>query len=309
MSAIGIDMSKRSFHVAFPNDRVVVYPNTETGFISFIDTIQKYQPVLEQTKIGVESTGTYHLPLCVFLTKQGHPITVLNPLTVSRVAATRLRTVKTDHLDAKIIRSVTESGAGYVFSDSEDILKLKALVKERSSLAQVRAGMKQRLESEHYRGEAAMGGYSKILAVVSQEIKKVERRLLTYDRPTQTLLRSIPGVGLASAVTLLAVVGDIKRFSNAKKLTAYIGLDCRVKESGTSVHGKGFLTKRGNKQLRCVLFNATLVAKRYIPELQTFYQKKKSEGHHHFSALCATERKLVHIIYAVWKRGAPFVRR
>ena len=112
-----------------------------------------------------------------------------------------------------------------------------------------------------------------------------------------------------SAAALAAVVGDIKRFASAKKLTAYLGLDCRVKESGTSVHGKGYLTKRGNRYLRFVLFNATAIAKRYIPELQTFYQNKKTEGRHHFSALCATERKLVHLIYAVWTRGTPFERR
>ena len=36
---------------------------------------------------------------------------------------------------------------------------------------------------------------------------------------------------------------------------------------------------------------------------------KTNEGKHYFTAMCATERKLVHLIYAVWKRGTPFEKR
>jgi len=194
------------------------------------------------------------------------------------------------------------------FNDSEDVLTLKALVKERSALVEIRASLKQRLEAERFRTQES-SGYDHVLSSLNREIKKIEQRFPDYEESTQTLLRSIPGVGLTSAASLVATISDVKRFSNAKKLTAYLGLDCRVKESGTSIHGKGYLTKRGNKQLRCMLFNAARIAKRYIPELEAFFQKKKTEGHHYFSALCATERKLVHLIFAVWTRGTPYVKR
>ncbi len=109
-----------------------------------------------------------------------------------------------------------------------------------------------------------------------------------------------------TAAALVAYVGDITRFESAEKLVAYIGLDCRVYESGTSIHGKGYISKRGNRYLRHVLFNAAFIAKRHNPELKAFMQKKLREGKHYFLALCAVERKLVHLIYAVWRRGTPF---
>src|SRR6266852_7988932 len=87
------------------------------------------------------------------------------------------------------------------------------------------------------------------------------------------------------------------------------GLDCRVYQSGTSVHGKGYISKRGNGYLRHILFNAAFVARQYNPDLKRYHEQKMREGKHYFSALCAVERKLVHLIYAVWKRGTPFVRR
>jgi transposase len=90
---------------------------------------------------------------------------------------------------------------------------------------------------------------------------------------------------------------------------AYIGLDCRVHESGTSVRGRGYISRRGNRQLRTVLFNAAYVARQSNPELKVYFDKKVREGKHYVSALTAIERKLVHIIYAVWTRGTPFEQR
>ena len=54
----------------------------------------------------------------------------------------------------------------------------------------------------------------------------------------------------ACAAALVAYIVDIRRFASKEKLVAYIGLDSRVHESGTSVHGKGYISKRGNSYLR-----------------------------------------------------------
>lgn len=309
MNYIGIDMSKDTFHVAYDNLDVSVFENTTDGFTEFIDQLISYNCIPYETHIGVESTGTYHLPLCMYLTEHGWSIRVINPLIVSRLSKSKIRSVKTDKIDAVIIRLAVLQGEGYIFNDSLELLQLKALVSERSALVTVRAGIKQRISNEQFRVGASTGrstSYTRVLKQLQHEIKRIEGSFSKYQQPIQQLLRSIPGIGVTSAAALTAHIGDITRFSSPKKFVAYLGLDCRVKESGTSIKGKGYITKRGNRYLRFVLFNATNIARRYIPELHIFYQKKKQEGHHHFSAMCATERKLVRIIYAVWKRGAPF---
>ena len=61
--------------------------------------------------------------------------------------------------------------------------------------------------------------------------------------------------------------------------------------------------------LRHLLFNAAFIAWQKNPELKDYFMKKTGEGRHYFSALCAVERKLIHLIYAVWKRGTPFEQR
>ena len=94
-------------------------------------------------------------------------------------------------------------------------------------------------------------------------------------------------------------------FRVAEKLVAYVGIDCRVHQSGTSVNGRGFISKKGNRQLRSVLFNAAFVARQANPEFKAYFDKKVREGKHYTSALVAVERKLVHLVYAVWTRGTP----
>ena len=130
-----------------------------------------------------------------------------------------------------------------------------------------------------------------------------------YLPEVQSLLRTIPGIGLTGAAALAAYIGDITRFESAEKLVSYIGLDPRVHESGTSIKGRGFISKRGNRYLRRVLFNAAFVARYRNHEAKRYYLKKRAEGKHHFNVLCALERKLIHLIYAVWKRGTPFELR
>jgi transposase len=148
-----------------------------------------------------------------------------------------------------------------------------------------------------------------IVAALEMEIHILEARFLSYAPATQYLLRSIPGIGPICAASLVAHIGDIRRFPSPEKLVAYVGLDCRVHQSGTSVHGRGYISKRGNHRLRAVLFNAAFIARQTNPDMKAFFEKKLREGKHYVSALNAVERKLLHLIYAVWTRGTPFEQR
>lgn len=313
MNAIGIDMSKDTFHAAFDEIKVIIFQNTESGIKEFIRTLIERGCEKTNTVIGTEATGVYHLLLCEKLRSSGWNIKVINPLITSKMFKSSLRHAKTDHSDALAIRKTLQTGAGYLYTDTPEILALKTIVVERQALCKMRMETKQRIAAHKIRAKA--GGlpihdsFSGTIKLLSYEIREIESKMAKYASGTQKLLRTIPGVGKVTAASLVAYIGDIQRFSSPEKLTAYIGLDCRVHESGTSIHGKGYITKRGNKYLRYILFNAAFIAKRRNPVLKQYLEKKMSEGKHYFSALCAVERKLVHLIYAVWKRGTPFEER
>lgn len=309
MNIIGIDVSKDTFHAAFDDANVKIFKNTKYGIKEFITNITD----IKDTLIGCEATGVYHLLLCETLRSKGWNIRVINPLITHRMINTSLRHLKTDRHDAFAIRKTLLTGAGYIYTDTPEVLALKTLVQEREALCKMRAETKQRIHAHEIRARAANiefhDSFSGTIKLLTYEIKEIEKRFSEYVPNTQKLLRSIPGIGITSAAALVAYIGDIKRFSSAEKLTAYIGLDSRVHQSGTSIHGKGYISKRGNRYLRYILFNASFIARQKNTDLKLYFEKKKSEGMHYMKALCAVERKLVHLIFAVWSRGTPFEKR
>ena len=311
MTAIGIDMSKNTFHAAFDEGKVQQFANTTAGIDAFLKVADQDGMTSHETTIGVEATGAYHLLFALHLTKSGWRVMIINPLESYRFAtAQSIRKVKNDTRDALMLRRMVLAGRGHCFTDTESVIALKALVMEREGLVGMRAMMKQRNEASAAKQKAVQGilhdSRTPIITAINQEIRIIEKKFDTYASETQKLLRSIPGIGVSSAATLVAYVGDIKRFSSPEKLTAYIGLDCRVFESGTSVKGKGYISKRGNGCLRRSLWNAAFIARQKIPYLKTYFDKKRAEGKHYSVALCAVERKLIHLIYAIWTRGTPF---
>ena len=309
MNTIGIDVSKDTFHAAFNDVHVEVFKNTESGIKNFMEKLESK----EETLIGCESTGVYHLLLCETLRKNGWMIKVVNPLIAHRMIQSILRNIKTDKHDALSIRKVLLTGAGYLYTDTPDVVALKMLVQEREALSKMLSMLKHRIHAHDIRARATgldvHDSFTGPLKLLSYEMREIEKKMSSYAPHIQLLLRSIPGVGKVTAAALVAQIGDIKRFSSPEKLVAYIGLDSRVHQSGTSIHWKGYISKRGSRYLRHVLFNAAFIAKRRNPGLKKYMEKKLSEGKHYFSALCAVERKLVHIIYAVWTRGTPFENR
>ena len=312
MNTIGIDVSMDSFHAAFPDTQVIRFKNSEQGIRLFIHTLKEKQCTRSTTTIGLEATGVYHLLLCTRLKEQNFRVIVLNPLVASQMGAS-LRKLKTDIHDALAISKIVIGGCGYEFTDTSDTLSLKALLSEREGLRRMLVATKGRLHAHRVRALSLKGrthtSFTRIQKTLKTEMKKIERKLSLYAQDTQTLLRSIPGIGSLSAAALVGFVGDIHRFATPERLVAYIGVDCRVHQSGTSVHGKGYISKRGNGFLRSLLFNAAFIATRRNPELRQYYERKRDEGKHHTSVLCAIERKLIHTIWAVWTRGTPFEKR
>ena len=314
MHAIGIDMSKRSFHAALDESAVYQFENSESGIDAFLANLTRRGISSTDTTIGIEATGAYHLMFCALLTKRSWRVNVINPLeTHHMVQAQSLRRVKTDKKDALAIRKMASLGFGYPFMETDATIALKALVVEREGLVSMRSMTKHRQEAHRAKQDASTAflheSYSGLIAVLQKEIRATEKEFIRYDPDTQTLLRSIPGIGVLSAAALVAYIVDIRRFASPEKLVAYVGLDSRVHESGTSVHGKGYISKRGNSYLRHTLFNAAFIARQHNPDLKAYFEKKTGEGKHYFSAMCAVERKLVHLIWAVWTRGTPFEHR
>jgi len=91
------------------------------------------------------------------------------------------------------------------------------------------------------------------------------------------ILTSIKGIGKITAQKFLIEVDDIRNFNNHKQLTAFMGTDPSLKQSGTSIMYQGRISKRGNKYLRKTLFQMAVSCIREDITFNTYYHKKRDE--------------------------------
>lgn len=311
---VGVDISKNDFYACFEEAKdPILFPNNKAGIKTFEQYLLKNNFAKETTIIGVESTGIYHLPVSFNMSQAGFRVNVINPLIVKKQNQISLRRVKNDKKDAGLIRYCATNNAGYKFVDNGETLALKSLVRQRDSLANMKNVLNRKQDAVSYKekhlGISISKSNKRLIDAVTAEIKKLEKELKEYRQAEQKLLRTIPGVGPITAVSFISEITSIERFPRSEKLIAYIGLDSRVHKSGTSLNGKGYISKRGNKILRTRLYNACSVAVLHDNILRDFFQKKRSEGKPYKVALVATMHKMANVIYAVWKNKTPFQDR
>lgn len=141
-----------------------------------------------------------------------------------------------------------------------------------------------------------------------------EKNLPTLSM-TIDLLCSIPGIGLITAATILAEIGNFSAFSKPDKLVAFFGIDPSVKQSGQFEGTQNKMSKRGSRLLRRVLFTTALAnvrkksnGKEINPVMYEFYRKKCISKPKKV-ALGAVMHKLVYNIFAVLRDKKPFELR
>ena len=87
---------------------------------------------------------------------------------------------------------------------------------------------------------------------------------------------------------------------------SYSGLDVRQKDSGTSVKGKPQISKRGNRFLRKAMHLPALSAIRHNEHHKAVFVRLVSKHGIKMKAAVAVQRKLLELIYVIWKNNMPF---
>ena len=122
-------------------------------------------------------------------------------------------------------------------------------------------------------------------------------------RAQAELLRTIPGVGPTLTATLIAHLPELGKASH-KEIAALVGVAPYNRDSGT-MRGKRTVWG-GRRQLRSVLYMATLVATQYNPTIRAFDQRLRAAGKAPKVALTACMRKLLTICNAMIKTATPW---
>ena len=308
---VGIDVAKAELALdTRPAPAPWTAANDAAGVRDTVARLTALAPAL----VVLEATGGYELALVAALSAAGLPVVVVNPRQVRGFARATGQLAKTDRIDAGVLALFGERVRPEVRPLADEALHaLDALLTRRRQLLEM-------LQAERNRLGQATGAHARpVRQSLTQHVAYLERELRVTDselerrvrespawREHEDLLRSVPGVGRVTALTLIGELPELGRLTR-QQIAKLVGVAPMARDSGT-LRGRRTVGA-GRASVRAVLYMAALVATRRNPVIRAFYTRLLAAGKPKKLALTACMRKLLTILNAMAKHrtrwGAP----
>lgn len=327
----GIDVSSDDFAAScglFYDDmkREVVnikkFKNSTRGFEKFVAFTKKHQSKVNpdaniESWYVMEASGVYYENLAYYLNEKGLNVHVALANKVKSYIKTLENKSKNDELDSMAIAQYgLEKQLRKWVPASARMKELKELSREMAALKQERCALKNR---KHAREKAHQTNTSS-LRRIKQGIRFVEKQIKEIEKEIESVVKSDPvlkdkiekitvlkGIGLQTAALVVAETNGFEGIKNKRQLTSYVGLDVRENQSGKKT-GKASISKHGNKHIRKGLYMPALCCKKHDKKMKDLYERV-CERHGYKNkkiAIVAVMRKIIHIIYALWKNQTVY---
>lgn len=303
---VGIDVSKDHLDVASP-EGAKRWSNDLAGHQQLIDHLRNWS--LET--IVLEATGGYERAVVAELAAADLPVVVVNPRQVRDFARATGRLAKTDTIDALVLaefgRAVKPLRRPLRSEQQRD---LQQQLSRRRQLVGMLTAERNRL------GQATDVLVCKtieaIRQTIQQQINELDNQLQRAIEQTpawrdkENLLKSVPGIGPQTALTLLIELPELGLCSR-QEIAALVGVAPINRDSG-KMRGRR-TTWGGRASVRSALYMATLVAAHHNPVIRSHYQHLQQTGKKKKVALIACMRKLLCILNAmlrdnkIWKNS------
>lgn len=301
---VGIDIAQEHLDGAVaPAGEEWRSSHDEEGIAQVVARLRALRPAL----VVLEATGGMEVMLVAALAAAGLPVVVVNPRQVRDFAKAMGKLAKTDRLDAQVLALFAERVRPPVrpLPDAQT-QTLRALVTRRRQVVEMLVAEKNRRRGAV---PAVRGRIERVIVLLEQELRELDDdlshtlRQSPVWREQEDLLRSVPGIGPTLAVSLLADLPELGTLTR-QQLAALVGVAPLNRDSG-KWRGKR-TTWGGRATVRPALYMGTLVATRYNPVIQAFYQRLLALGKPKKLALTACMRKLLTILNAMVKHRTPW---
>jgi transposase len=300
MPDVGVDVSKASVEIS-TGGAVERVANTRVKLEAFFRGL----PV--PARVAVESTNRYHVAVVEVAQECGHTVYLVDPFRLSRYRDAVGVRAKTDVTDAQLLERYVASEAGQLVPYSpppQAVRRLRELLRARAQLTKTQVTIQQSLaEIGELRSTAAklQRQYREAIAVIDRKLKACLQQV-GYAADAARC-QGIPGIGPLNAAALVAMFHRAP-FRNADAFIAFLGLDVRVRESGR-YRGRRKLTKRGDPELRRLLFNAARAAAR-TSAWKAYYERLRARGLSTIAACVALARKIARVAFALLRDRSEY---
>ncbi|HEZ0797442.1 TPA: IS110-like element ISNgo3 family transposase, partial [Neisseria meningitidis] len=309
MNIIGLDISKdtidATLHKTNGSIHYIKFKNNDDGLKQFRLWIKGNR--IRKVYIGMEATGIYYEKAADMLSSY-YTVYVINPLKIKDYGKSRFNRTKTDKADSNLI-------ADYIKRHQDTLIPyqipknkaLQKLINLKNQLQQQQKQIKNRLhstEEDFIRNihqdliDTIQDKMEQVKIAISEQIKK------QTDYNHYRNLQTIPSIGKDTASVLYAQLTE-KHFKTANQFVSYAGLSPAIIQSGTSVRGRGRLSRYGNRRLKSTLYMPALCAYRFnaFPKL---INNLKKAGKPKMVIIVAIMRKLAKLAYYIVKTGQPY---
>jgi transposase len=323
-TVIGIDISKLTIDAT-----ILYFGKTENYHKSFLNKKFGFKKVLEwiATKSNdknqlfcIEDTGFYGRDLCLFLEKEDQEYAIINPVEIKKSVG--LVREKSDKNDSKIIATYGLKFPERLRSQKvvkSELLGLQLLLTQRNLLQNKELDFQRSLKqlkhclSSDKVAKMIVKENAKTRKFLQQKRKATEQQLEEYIasipalKKNYDLLQSITGIGPIISMQVIIQSRNFEGIKEARKFSCYCGVVPFKNESGTSVRKGTRISYYGHKGLKRLINFGALNAVKYDPQIKAYYQRKLESGKNKMSVINAVRNKLIHRMYAVVKRGTPYV--
>ena len=299
---IGIDVSKDELVVCdWGSEQLTTLANEPAVIQAFLTEL--YGPV----RIAIEPTSSYHLELV----EQAHALRMtvylVNPRQLVHYREAVNERNKSDAADAWLLaRYLAHEGASLrpFKPQCAKAQQLWALLKRRAVVVQARQQLQQSFKEIKLPDKALFNEIRRVLERIDLRLRKLVRSLGWWEDYQRC--RSIPGIGTLNAIALVAAYRR-GAFAGSDDFVAYIGFDVRLRESGR-YKGQRKLTKRGEAEMRRLLYCAAQPSRSYLP-FDHYYQTQLDKGLSRIAAKVILARKLARIAFTLLANQQSFKKQ
>lgn len=324
--SVGLDIAKADFkacimgRLADKQSKVIAsstFSNTAQGFEGFGQWAEKHT-----NKFGLaveylmEATGIYHENLAWFLYEKKVRVVIVLPNQAKAFFKSEGIKSKNDQIDAQGLAKMSLSKSLRAWQPMSLALhQLRTQTRHHASLQKDLTKLGNQLhalEHSHLPDKLVIKQVQKNIDFLAKQLEEIQtaigKTIQTDEKLAKKIqhLTSIYGVGLLTAATIVAETNGFALFTSQAQLVSFAGYDVIEHQSGT-YKGQTRISKKGNSHLRRILFMPAFHTVKKNGVLKELYQRVFERTKSKMKAYVAVQRKLLCLMYTLWKKEEDFV--
>lgn len=323
--SVGSDISKDKFDACISSidtnqwTKVVAtrtFNNTKKGIKEFYRWVQAKCKQEIPVVFVVEATGVYYEHLAYYLDENGCKLSVVLPNRAKKYLVSIGAKSKNDKIDSKgLARMGAEQNLEQWQAPAESIIRLRHLTRQKESLEKTKTSLSNQLEallSAKYISKEIAAQQKEIIKLIEKKIKETEKLISKQIHDDEELsekvkrITEVKGLGTLTVATVIAETNGFLHFNNQRQLVSYAGYDVIENQSGKHV-GRTKISKKGNARIRRIMYMAAMTAiNHHDPVLRSLYDRVYERTMIKMKGQVAVQRKLLVLIYTLWKNGEKY---